>query len=253
MNSLIALLHAESIKLRRSLILGLALLFPLGLLVVSTLALALIVKPGEGASWKGWMMVSLIPWASFLLPMLTCLLATLLLNLEHQNHQWKHLNALPVSRWKHVAVKQVTLGLLLLLAHLLLLAGFLLGGWVMNLARPVLHLGAPKLSLACGLLGILFVGSWAMAGAHIWLASRFSHLGVNLGFGMIGIALIAVVSQRPAMARCLPWAMPMMGLTDWMGGPESASPWIVMTISVVLGTLLLALACWDAQKRETAG
>lgn len=253
MNSLVALLHAESIKLRRSLILGLALLFPLGLLVVSTLALALIVKPGEGASWKGWIIVSLIPWASFLLPMLACLLATLLLNLEHQNHQWKHLNALPVSRWKHLAAKQVALGLLLLLAHLLLLAGFMLGGWAMNLARPSLHLGAPNLSQACGLVGLLFLASWAMAGAHTWLASRFSHLGVNLGLGMVGIALIAVVSQRPALARCLPWAMPMMGLTDWMGGPEAAPLWTASGLSVILGTLLLVLACWDAQKRETAG
>ena len=70
MKSLTALLCAESIKLRRSLILGLALIFPLGLLVVSILVGALVIRPGEGATWRQWMSFSLVPWAYFLLPMM---------------------------------------------------------------------------------------------------------------------------------------------------------------------------------------
>lgn len=252
MNHLFALLRAESLKLRRSLILGLALLFPLGLLTVAILVGAIVVKPGDGASWRGWMSFTLVPWASFLLPMLVCLLSTLLLNLEHQNHQWKHLNALPVSRWKHLAAKQIILGVLLLLAHLLL-TGFYFGGWALKLARPALHLEAPLLSVACGLLCLLFLSSWAMASVHTWLASRFPHLGVNLGLGISGVALIAVAANRPWLARCVPWAMPGMGLSDWMGGPDSVSPWGTALLSLTLGTLLGGLACWDAGRRESAG
>ncbi len=252
MKGLIALLIVESIKLRRSLILGLALLFPLGLLVISILVGALVIEPGQGANWRQWMSFSLVPWAYFLLPMLVCLLATLLMNLEHQNHQWKHLNALPVARWKHLAAKQVLLGLLLLLAHLLLLAGFYLGGWALRLARPALLLEAPSLFLAATLVGMLFAASWAVASAHTWLAFRFSNMGVNLGLGITGVVLIGAASQRPAMARCLPWAMPSMGLTDWMG-PNTPSAWCVVGISLGLGTLLLLLACWDAGARESAG
>ena len=141
--------------------------------------------------------------------------------------------------------------MLLLLAHLLLLAGFYLGGWALRLGRPALHLEAPSLLLAARLLGTLFLSSWAMASIHTWLASRFSNLGVNLGLGITGVGLIAVASRRPEMARCLPWAMPSMGLTDWMG-PDAPSPWLVAGLSVAIGTLLLLMACLDAGSRESA-
>ncbi len=123
-----------------------------------------------------------------------------------------------------------------------------LGGWALRLARPALHLEAPSLFLAATLVGMLWAASWALASAHTWLAFRFSNMGVNLGLGITGVALIAVVSNRPALARCFPWAMPCMGLTDWMG-PHTPSAWWVVGISVGIGTLLMALACWDAGGR----
>jgi len=214
--------------------------------------MTIIVKPADGPSWRGWMTFTLIPWATFLLPLLVCLLATLLLNLEHQNHQWKHLNALPVSRWKHYATKPFILGWLLLMAHLLLLAGFFVGGWVIKWARPTLHLENPSLVFTSKLLGLLFLTSWAMLSTHTWLASRFSNLGVNLAVGIGGFVLSGVASQRPAMARFLPWAMPSLGITDWMG-PNTPTPWLVVGISLTIGSVLFALACWDAQHRESAG
>lgn len=253
MSGVIALFRAELIKVRRSLILGLALLFPLGLLTVTFLVAALVIKPGDGASWHQWMSYSLVPWACFLLPMLLCLMPTLLLGLEHQNHQWKHLHALPVSRWKHHAAKQLLLGLLMLLAHLLLLAGFVLGGWVLKATRPAMHLEAPELQLASQLLGILFLGSWAMASVHTWLAARFPNLGVNLGVGITGVALITVASQRPEVARFVPWAMPSLSLSDWMAQPKGLAPWWPVIISLAMGTLILGLACWDAGTRESTG
>ena len=251
--SAFALFRAEAIKLRRSLILGLALLFPLGLLVISISVGALVITPGEGATWRSWMTFSLVPWAYFFLPMLVCLLATQLLNLEHQNHQWKHLNALPVARWKHLATKQCILGILLFLSHLLLVAGYCAGGWVLRMARPALHWELPNLFQAATVLGILWAASWAMMGVHTWLAFRFSNLGVNLGLGITGVALIAVASRKPETARFLPWAMPSMGLTDWMGLEKPVTPWVVVGISLGMGTLLMALACRDAHKRESAG
>jgi hypothetical protein len=170
----------------------------------------------------------------------------LLLNLEHQNQQWKNLNSLPVRRWKHLAAKQLMLGALLLLAHLLLLAGFYLGGWALNRETP-------SLLLAARVLGIIFAASWAMIGAHTWLAARFSHLGVNLGLGITGVTLIMATSRWPEMARFYPWAMPGMGLMDWMGLDNPATPWLVVGVSLAMGTLLMGLACWDADWRESAG
>lgn len=246
-----SLLRAEGLKLRRSLILGLALIFPLGLLTIAILVGFMVIAPGDHATWRGWMSYSLIPWSHFLLPMQVCLLSTLLMNLEHQNHQWKHLHALPVSRWKHHATKQAMLGLLLLLGHLLLFGGFWLGGWVLKLARPSLHLESPRPFLAATVLGLLFLGSWAMAAAHTWLAARFPNLAVNLGIGLAGVMFIAVVAQRPTMARAFPWSMPGKGLSDWMGGPDAASPWLVVGLSLIIGTTLLLLACWDAQRRDS--
>jgi hypothetical protein len=248
---LFALLHAESLKLRRSLILGLALIFPLGLLTIAIIVGFLMITPHDGATWRGWMSYTLVPWASFLLPMQVCLLSTLLLNLEHQNHQWKHLHALPVSRWKHHAAKQAMLGLLLLLGHLLLLAGFYVGGWMLKLARPSLHLESPSFLLAVSLLGLIFLASWALASAHTWMAARFPNLAVNLGIGLAGVMFIAVVSRRPAMARAFPWSMPSKTLFDWMGGPETASPWVAVGLSLTIGTVLVILACWDAQQRDS--
>lgn len=247
----LSLLRAESLKLRRSLILGLALIFPLGLLTIAILVGFMVITPRDHATWRGWMSFTLVPWTSLLLPMQVCLLSTLLMNLEHQNHQWKHLHALPVRRWKHFATKQAMLGLLLLLGHLLLLVGFYLGGWVLKLARPTLHLESPRPLLAASLLGLIFLASWAMAAAHTWLAARFPNLAVNLGIGLAGVMLIGAVSQRPAMARAFPWSMPGKGLFDWMGGAEAGSPWLVIGLSLGIGTALLLLACWDAQRRDS--
>ena len=251
--SFLDLLQAEFIKLRRSLILGLALLFPLGLLMVATLVGFLVIGPTDHATWRNWMSFSLVPWSYFLLPMLICLLATLLLNLEHQNHQWKHLHALPVYRWKHLAAKQALMGLLLLFIHGILFLGFWGGGWLLKLARPSLQFEAPSASLAASLLGLLLLASWALAAAHTWLAARFPNLGVNLGIGLAGVACISVVARRPALAHVFPWAMPGCSLSDWMGGPEAASPWLAAGLSVGVGILLMGLACWDAQHRESEG
>lgn len=252
MNALAVLVRAECIKLRRSLILGLALLFPLGLLVVSLLVGLLVIAPQDRATWQGWATYSLVPWASFLLPLLVCLLATLVLNLEHQNHQWKQVHCLPVSRWKPFAAKLILLLGLLLLAHLLLLAGFFAGGWALRLVRPTLQFEAPNLVVAGRILGLLYLASWAMASLHGWLAARFAHLGVNLGLGITGVMLILVVNQRPAMARFLPWAMPGAGLADRLD-PRSPSPWLVPVISLAMGALLAAMGCWDAHHRESEG
>jgi hypothetical protein len=247
------LLRAESIKLRRSLILGLALLFPLGLLTVAIIVGCLLIKPLDHATWRNWMAFTLVPWSYFLLPMLVCLLSTLLLNLEHQNHQWKHLHALPVHRWKHLAAKQVLLGLLLGFSHGLLFLGFWGGGWLIRVARPSIHWEAPSAWAAASLLGFLFLASFALAAIHSWLAVRFPNLAVNLGMGLAGVALISVVSRRPAMARAYPWAMPSCSLFDWMGGPEAVSPWVSVGFSVAFCALLIGLSWWDAQHRDSEG
>jgi hypothetical protein len=245
------LLRAETIKLRRSLILGLALLFPLGLLMIAILVGFLVIKPADHATWRNWMSFTLVPWSNFLLPMMICLLSSLLLNLEHQNHQWKHLHALPIQRWKHFAAKQALLGLLLALSHGLLFLGLWLGGWALRLARPGIHFEAPSAPLVASLLGFILLASWAVAAVHTWLAARFPNLGVNVGIGLGGVMFIAVVARRPAMARAFPWAMPGCSLSDWMGGPEAVSPWVSVGLSVAMGFALLALACWDAQTRES--
>ncbi len=252
MKDLALLMQTEMLKLRRSSILAVALLFPLGLFVVSLLTCLLVVTPQDGASWRGWVTMTLWPWSTFLLPMMSCLLATLMWNMEHQNQQWKQLNALPVARWKHMAAKQLLLAGLVGLGHLLLALCFCLGGFVVQGLRPALSFQNPEPFFALSLLVPVFLATWALLAVHSWLAARFTQLSVNLGLGIVGVVLVGAVQMRPAMARYYPWAMPSLCYGDFVN-PQIGSGWAMASVSLGVALVLMALACWDMQKRESVG
>jgi lantibiotic transport system permease protein len=104
--SLIRALHAETLKLKRTL--AFRMIFVAPLLVVALQFFIAWKQPRPGAEFNLWDMVartSLSVWAVFMLPLLITLETALINGVEHGEKQWKHIFALPVPRHAVYAAK----------------------------------------------------------------------------------------------------------------------------------------------------
>ena len=121
MKPLLRALHAERLKLRRTLAGWLCLLAPLVCVLLGTAAFWS-APGGVQRNWTMLLTVVLGIWNGFLLPLFVTLEAALLAGLEHGNAQWKHLLALPLPRGAHYAAKLVVLVVLSMLATAIVVA-----------------------------------------------------------------------------------------------------------------------------------
>src|SRR5262245_36910203 len=104
--SLLRVLHAEILKLKRTLAFRMIFVAPL---LVATLQFFVVWNQRRfGENFKLWEMVprgSLSVWAVFMLPLLITLETALLNGIEHGEKQWKHILALPIPRHAVYATK----------------------------------------------------------------------------------------------------------------------------------------------------
>ncbi len=102
-------LNAETLKLKRTLAVWLALFAPLG---IAALTVLLYVQRADDminekvTAWYGFVQQNAALWLLLMLPLFVTLETALLTQMEHGHQTWKQLYALPLPRWAVYAAKQ---------------------------------------------------------------------------------------------------------------------------------------------------
>jgi hypothetical protein len=223
MNALSRALSAETLKMKRTLAVWLALLTPAALVFLEVV----------GATQYQGRLSSLSPdinrwallfedlfsiWVVLIFPLFITLETALLGQIEHGNQTWKLTHTQPIPRWTILAAKQI-LGLGLVLLGLLALIIFtLLGGAILDILMPELAIKPPipwKDMLIQA--GIALLAAGMILGIHTWIALR-SHSFVVASAVGIGMTIAGLVLQGLEWTEYFPWSMPATALYNYYEG-----------------------------------
>lgn len=248
MNELLLLLGTEARKLRRTLALGLAVVAPamvVGLYFLYLLTLRPGRWPQDGQAWLAFTRMCVGLWSFLMLPLYIALQTALLNGVEHGNHQWKHLFAMPVARWRVYLAKLIASSVLVALSFALLFLLLLPAGAVAQALRPWMGFGGVPAAGMAALVFKPFGASAILLAAHHLISSRTGSMTLALGTGVAGTVAAFVVVNSARWGRFFPWAMPMRVASgmDPMAG-------LIMTVSILGAVLLTALGCILVERRE---
>jgi hypothetical protein len=253
--------RVELLKLRRTLALAVALIVPLVVIVMTTvLVLARDFGPGLGDRSNPWDTVMLnfvlFLWCIVALGPFVALETALLAGLEHRENGWKHLFALPVSRWSIYAAKLVVAAGLVVLSSLVLDLGFAAEGFVIVTFRPDLGLTLPIPWSSLLARSIEFTLAAALALAiQSWVATRWRSFPVAAGLGIVGsiAGLVLNISPRAAsVARFFPWSLPFIALSRPAGTVPADVQTSALLVGIVGGLVVAILGCWDVTRQDVA-
>ena len=250
--TLLRVLAAESIKLRRTLALWMCLIAP-AVVVVLYLMMALTSNrapcPADAAeAWAGWFRTVSGLWSLLMLPLFITLEAALLAGLEHANQQWKHLFAMPVPRWQHYFAKLASLLALVTLATTALLPLSILGGWALGFGKAVASLqGMPVLDAFPLQLVASIAAATMMIALHTFVSLRWSSFTAAVAFGMSATVAGFLISQSSRWGHWYPWGLPMRTFL-----PDSPQFAFVVQYGLLGGLVVSLLGLWLFSRREMA-
>ena len=243
-------ISSEILKTRRSLALWLSILGPL------LMAALQFVVFYQRADWVGkqtddvWLTFgqqTLVFWALLMLPLFITLQTALLAGLDHAGSCWKHLYALPLSRWIIYAAKQLIGMGLIALSMTLLYASILVAGHLLRLLKP--QIGFASLAPWLELLrhtALIYLTSWLLISIHTWVGLRWGNFVVAMGFG-IAMTVAGMVVINSEWGRYYPWALP--GLVANGFQSEEMLPSQVIT-GVIGGLLVPFVGGWRVTRRD---
>jgi len=251
MNALARALSAETLKLRGTLALWLSLIAPTVVVALFVLQLTFS-NMGDGPpdppdeAWFMFAQGTLIVWTFLMLPLFVTLESALLAGLEHANHQWRHLLALPVPRGVHYLAKQFVLIGLVALAMAVLLVLIALGGWLLGHLQPRLGIaGPPPWELLLPRIGGVFAAALLIIALHTWLAIRWRSFTVAVSIGMVATVAGYLIGQSDRFGPLYPWSMPAQVLAD------KGERFEFVVIASVLGAVVVTLIGFvDFLRRE---
>ena len=244
--SMLRVLHAELLKLKRTL--AFRVIFVLPLLVALLQFFALLRSRQFAPGFKLWETLPsnmLAVWAVFMMPLLITLETALLNGIEHGDRQWKHICALPVPRHAiYLAKLIVAQGLTAVSTLILCVLTALVGLAVMRL-RPELAASGPVpygwlAKYAC----LVWLAAWLIIAIHTWVSIRWSGFAVALGVG-IGGTFFALFAASASAGEYYPWLLPMNVLKD-----ERFTT--ALLLGVGGGVVAALLGCLEFVRRDVA-
>lgn len=254
--TLLNVLHAEMLKVRRTLAIPAVVLAPtLIALFIFFLGVnspySTLNRHGTAGEWAALSRASFQFWAALMLPLLITLETALLAGLEHSDSQWKSLLARPLPRWNLYAAKLIVGLALTALSSGLLVLGILANGAILPRVQPELAFASPVPWLdiaregaeACCLAFLLLA-------IQNWVALRWKPFSVAVGVGIVGLitgSFTFVAGQQGAKAlQLFPWSLPMLVLRSRTSMEISTG----LMFSLILGSGVAAVGCWDFCRRE---
>ncbi len=240
----------ELFKLRRTLVLGLALLTPVLMVALAGwIHLAgLRVLPSTG--WAGIVQSDvLFWWGMFIVGPLVGLEAALLADLDHRGGHWTRIFALPVPRWSVYAGKYVVGVLLLGAAALILAVGAAALGMADAFFRPQIKFPLPiAWNLIVDQIGAAYLATWLLLAIELWVAVRWKGLATPCGLALLGavVGLTLDLSLRSVTyASLFPWSMPFIA-----GTHADQNQLIATALGLIGGVVLAILGAWDVGRRD---
>ena len=206
-----AAIAAETLKLRRSLVLLLCVAAPS---MVALLAAVMQMTREQPMEWPMFARNCAAFWAFFMLPMTVTALTILLAQIEHGPRFWNHLLALPVARWRIYGAKAVVVIILVAAMTAAFVALIPLAGHAAEaLASGVQLTGTYDPVDAARLLASMFAGSLLLIGIQLWAALRFRSFVPPLVLG-IGGTFVAVIAAGARKSAYVPWLIPTNALSS---------------------------------------
>lgn len=250
MTALARALNAETLKLKRTLALWLAIVLPA---VIVFLFFLNYLQRGEfliredADSWIWMAQNVLILWSMLFLPLFTALEMALISGLEHSDKNWKHLFALPIPRWTIYAAK------LLAGLGILGLGQIAAWGWTM-LAGLGLRVFKPGLGFEDSFpwLQILewtfrvFLASWLIVAIQTWVSVRWPRFVLSIGVGIAAV-IGGFIMSNTELWRIYPWSLPAAVANGFIRGDTQLT---AVVISIIGGVVVGVVGCWDTTRRD---
>lgn len=233
-------LVTETLKLRRSLVLMLALTSPL-FVVIMCVIIGLHSK-APVIPMHNYEMTGAAFWAFAMLPLSVTALSVLLSQMEHGARSWDHMLILPGARPRLFAAKAVTL--FAIVAAMTAWTGLLLFGGA-QLLGVVKSLDAPFDGMQmAGTLGRMLAAALLMIVLQLWVALRTRSFVPPLVLGIVG-TFISVAAASAREGAYFPWTMPLHVLSTDPVLAERA-----VWIGSLGGVLALGAMLFDLSRRE---
>lgn len=251
MKTLINVIKAEYLKMKRTLAFWLALIIPLSIVL---LQFAVFAQRGPASLRKDvdpwiWLCQSnLVMWSLIMLPLFITLETALLANMEHNNNTWKKLFALPVPRWMIIFAKQVTAVMLTALSMLFHWGLTLLMGFSLQAIDPGFGLGGspPWVSLLV-YSGLVFLASWLAVVINTWVALRWKNFVVASAFGIIATVAGMVAINSEKFGSFYPWAIAGMVGNQYT---EGVILWNQVIFGVLSGIAVFIITNVDLSRQQ---
>lgn len=246
MPSLIRVLHAEMLKLKRTLAFRMVFVAPL---LVAALQFFVVWNQRRfGPDFKLWEMVprgSLSVWAVFMLPLLVTLETALLNGIEHGEKQWKHLFALPIPRSAVYAAKLLVAQALAAASTLFLSVLIVFVGISLMRLRPELaNSGPAPYGWILKYAAMVWLAAGLIIAIHTWVSIRWPGFALALGTG-IGGTFFALFAASARVGKFYPWLLPMNVFV-----PERVT--MAVWLGVVGGMIAAVIGCLEFVRRDVA-
>jgi lantibiotic transport system permease protein len=240
-------LWAETLKMKRTLALGLAFITPAVIVALITL---MVLQKGQQMFEIGanpWLFLDRqthMFWTLLMQPLFITLETALVAQLDHANDHWKHLFALPLPRWTIYIAKLIVNILLIALSLLILFVYTLIAGRILSLLRPEFgfSLEIPfqqMLPVTC----MAFITSWIVISIHHFVALNWRSFVVASAFGIVmTIAGVLIISSDEN--SLYPWTLAAVATNSLaMGKPVEELLWMI-AYSVAGGVIGAVAGCW---------
>ena len=244
MMSLLRALHAELLKLKRTLAFRVIFALPF---LVALLEFFIVWRtkkfPTAFNLWQTVPSNSFQIWAIFMMPLLIALETALLNGIEHSDKQWKHIFALPVPRHSIYFAKVVVAQALILISTVVLSILIVVVGISATYMRSELANAGPIPFLWIAKYTLLvWIASWFIIAIHTWISMRWSGFPIALGAG-IGGTFFALFAASASIGKYYPWLLPMNLFLD--GRFRSA-----IILGAAGGVVAAIVGCFEFVRRD---
>jgi len=242
--SLLRALHAELLKLKRTIAFRVIFVMPCFVALLQFFVLWKTKKlPADFNLWQMHASNSLQIWAVFMMPLLITLETALLNGIEHSDKQWKHLFALPVPRHVVYFSKMIVAQGLTLVSTLILAVLTVIVGLVSIYLRPEFaNVGPARYVWIFKYNVLVWLAAWLIIAIHTWISIRWSGFPIALGVGIAG-TFFALFAAGAWIGKFYPWLLPLNLFLD--GRFTSA-----LVLGIGGGITAAVLGCLDFVRRD---
>jgi lantibiotic transport system permease protein len=244
-------LHAETLKLNRTLALLVAVALPMVVVLINFFMFARIHNiPGGDDAWGYFLNNNLIIWAILMMPLYITLETALLAGLEHSNQGWKHLFALPLPRAAIYASKQIVACGMAALSLVVLV----LGAWGSAELGRALNMHPESFgsvgfdwTLALQTAGLIYLLSLGIITIHTWIALRFPNFALASAVGIAATIMSFLINNDKTVRSIFPWTLSTAAFSLQGESLDFAGP---LAISLIVALLVSVIGGWDVIRKD---